>query len=215
MYDRNIAKLRIKELQRFGQPCAVDGCYSPRQKLGKYCEYHDRVNERTGDPEGRTIRKAELAPYFKQALEVVEDHPHNKSITHMVEWIKGLLNQTFKPYRPNTPASRVWLWLYRMNEAGVKPEEVLAVVLGMYLLYEHSPRTFKTHRHFVHQLALRVFRLVPASQVRAWSSGRAYYKYDRVNVGMREYFGWFLVKNIGGHCLAFARHILGWKTFNK
>ncbi|TVM36579.1 hypothetical protein [Oceanidesulfovibrio marinus] len=207
---RRTTRARLDELRRNPRQCEVPGCYAFRQKLGRYCEHHDRVNERTGHPQGRVIRKGELRPYAARAAEFIKEQHQHRGVQAALEWITELLHNAEDPgelHRRSLPSQRVGKWFHKMHLAGITEEEVLATVVGMYLLRELDPRQFKSDRHFRHMLAIRVLRLVPAPFIQAWCQGEGRRLYHRIGVKMREHLADRLNAALGLLALRMAREI--------
>ena len=61
------ARERLAECRKADRTCEVSDCYFPTQKWGRLCDSHDKTEERTGHPDGRTIRVAELQPFIGAA----------------------------------------------------------------------------------------------------------------------------------------------------
>lgn len=95
-----------------------------------------------------------------------------------------------------------------MKARGVTPEEMLAMVTAFYLLQEWHPRAFKSDRHFRHQLANRLLRMVNAPRSEVWQAGERAYRHDRVTVGMRELLATRITSALGVTCLSMARVIV-------
>jgi hypothetical protein len=202
---------RIRKLRAEGLKCEVQGCFKLRQKLGRFCEHHDRVNQRTGHPEGEGVTKFDLKPYHEAALVYIDRHTYVPDIEAGLTWIDRVMGAGKRHPRPWTPLERVSDWFARMREAEVPPQDVLAVIGGMYLMAEVSGFRpgFKDQRHFMHQLAIRVLRLVPAPRFKARNgSGREYWRYAPITVGMREFLGPRLVKALGAVGLRIAREMV-------
>ncbi|TVM18693.1 hypothetical protein DPQ33_04240 [Oceanidesulfovibrio indonesiensis] len=207
---RRDARERLDELRRNPQQCEVPGCYAYRQKWGRYCEHHDRVNERTGHPEGHTIRKGQLRPYAARATEFIQEQHQHRGVQAALEWIEELLANAEDPgelHRSSLPSQRVGKWFHKMHLAGITAEEVLSTVVGLYLLRELDPRQFKSDRHFQHMLAIRVLRLVPAPFIQAWCNGEGRRLYHRIGVKMREHLADRLNAALGLLALRMAREI--------
>ena len=192
-----------------GYPCTVPGCGQPRQRLGQYCKQHDRVNTQTGDPLGQTIRKRDLKPYKEEAFAYIQKHHEHTSIQAALGWIGELIQAARMPvYTPTTKRQRLNEWLCKMRGAAIQPEEVLAVVVGMYLMQECDGRRFRSDRHFKHQWAVRVLRLIPAPFYQGWNKGEGRRYYRPLTVGVRELLAWEFLTALGAFPLRIARRMV-------
>lgn len=190
--------------------CAVEHCFRPAQGIGKFCQQHDKRMEQTGDPQGRTIRKSQLAPYVRTVQAFIGRHRDHPGIVAALAWLEDIIQAAPRgtpPLRTSTPPPiRVALWLSRLKAQGIAPVDVLTVVAAMHLLRDSEPRAFATDRHFRHQTVIRVLRLIPGTPKtpRLGSHGR---NYSRITVGVREHLGGQLLARLGLLCLNIARSI--------
>lgn len=202
---------RALQRRSAGLTCAVRGCWLPVTGLSRYCDDHDRRNQATGHPEGRTIRKADLRPFVKLTAAFIDQHRSHPGISAALDWITARIADAKDPRylsRKSSPEQRVAKWLAKMRREGVDPKDVLAAVAAVYLLREYRPSAFKSDRHFDHQVAIRVLRLVPAPFVDRWTGTKVRRSYDWITVGTREHLSHRLKTALGLLSLRMAREIL-------
>lgn len=202
-------RARVRLVQ--GLTCDVKGCSLPVTGLSRYCDDHDKANERYGHPLGRLTTIGELKPYRTLAREFIDQHHDHPGIRAALDWIARLITETPEPrhiHQRSTPEQRLGRFMGQMRRGGVDPRDFLAVVAGMALLREWRPYTFKSDRHFAHQTAIRVLRLIPAPHVARWSGDKVRRNYDRVTVGARELLSKRLGVALGLLCLRIARTIV-------
>ncbi|MEW5772983.1 MAG: hypothetical protein AB1916_05615 [Thermodesulfobacteriota bacterium] len=187
--------------------CDVPGCWQRRHKFSRYCRPHMKKDEDTGHPLGWTVRKAWLRPWQGEAARFIRDHLHHPDLERPLAHLEAILAQAKRPTVPRTDADKLHLWLSNLREAGVSAQDVLACVVGMYWLQERLPERFKGDRHFRHQLAVRVLRLAPAPNHKAWDKGREYRLYQRIGVKVRELLASVLIRTTGAAPLRIIRAI--------
>lgn len=206
------ARQRLEEVGGRWRLCDVQGCQRQTQKWGKYCEAHDNTNERTGHPDGYTVRVSTLKPYLDMASEFIRDHKGHPAIQAALRWLVVLVYCDRPPVNhlgQNAPPHlRVNRWLDKMKKQGIRPEEMLAMIAAFYLLREDHPRDFKSDRHFNHQLVVRFLRMIRAPWSERWAEGKPYRRYDRVTVKVRELLSRQINEALGLMCLRMARAIL-------
>ncbi len=195
-----------KLARRVGRQCDVPWCHLPVSKFSRYCERHDQVNERTGDPRGHTVRASEVRPYADMARKLIKEQKEHPAISGVLKFLEDYLRSAKPPriiHRGSMTNQRVNHWLAHLHASGVRPEAIFATLIGMMLLREYQPRTFKSDRHFWHQCIVRVLRLAPAP--RGWDMKR---RYPRITVGVREDLAQTLVRSrLGMICWQVAAHI--------
>jgi hypothetical protein len=195
-----------------GRRCEVQGCGLPVQKIGRLCDRHDGIEVRTGHPLGTTIRAGHISHFVKQASRYILANKDHVAIAACLQWLQEYVygQRTRAPeVRPNASArERLSHWLSRLKQAGVYDYELMAVVVALYMLREWEPRTFRSDRHFRHQLALRFVRKAPAPPVLKWRGGAGGLRYDRVSVGTRELLARELEAAIGLICFRIAKLVL-------
>ena len=180
---------------RYGRvDCAVSWCEEPAQKLGSLCEQHDCVNERTGHPEGRTVRASELKAFRRTARKYLRKNRDHPAIKAGLNWLTELVYSRRQLSRgelhPNaTPKERLDRWMHHFSSKSVDPLDMLAVITGMYFMRLYDRGAFKGDRHFRHQLVIRLLRLAPPPRVPKASVNDHGWRYNRITVGVREYLG--------------------------
>lgn len=166
--------------------CAVPNCYQHVNKFSRYCRYHDQVDQRTGHPLGQTISITQLKPYRKIAKEFLNANLEHPGIVNAQVWLVDYLSKATLPRNlsvRSSPDERLQYWRHHLWIRGVESLDILAVLIGMHLLRYYFPQTFKSDRHFWHQLAIRVLRLSRSSIA---PGGHRWHR--RVTVGVRERF---------------------------
>lgn len=174
--------------QRIGKRCSVPGCFNNVNKFSQYCKHHDQVNQRTGHPLGRTVTVGKLAPYKKIAMEFLDEQRDHPAVLSAGDLLINYLSQA-KPRRyisRNAPAwQRIEVWRNRLWTSGVDPiMDIMAVIVGMYLLQYYDSRTFRSDRHFWHQMVIRIFKLSKARK----DAGAGHSYHRRVTVRERDRF---------------------------
>lgn len=200
---------RLAECRRAGRVCEVRSCDLPADRWGRLCAAHDKREEQTGHPKGRTIRVAELQPFIGAArsyLQKNRDHPAIAlALRFLYDLIYGPRRRVEHLPRNATPEDRIGRWLDKMQAQEVHELDALARVVAIYCHREAFPQDFENDRHFRHQLVIRFLRMVRAPRKKRWGSGRAVYRYDRVTVAVREQLGDRLERSLGRLCLQLAR----------
>jgi hypothetical protein len=195
-----------------GRRCEVQGCGVPVQKIGRYCERHDGVNQRTGHPIGTTIRAGQISPFVKRASQYIRKHQDHVAVAACLqllrEYVYAPQSSVAHIHRSATPRQRLDHWLGRLKRAGVFDHELMSVVVALYMLREDQPHVFRSDRHFRHQLALRFLRKAPAPPVLKWRGGTGGLRYDRISVGTRELLARELESGIGLACFRMAKLLL-------
>lgn len=179
---------RERLAQRAGKPCSVQGCPYTVSKFSQYCDHHDRVNERTGHPQGTTVTIGQLRPYRKIAMDFLVDHLDHSGVKSARDFLVRFLSGVAKPPRYTgrrmPPWERLKYWRHSLWTSGVDPLDILAVIVGMFLLRYYGAKTFKSDRHFWHQTTIRVLRL--SKSMKDAGAGHNYHK--NITVGERETF---------------------------
>jgi hypothetical protein len=182
-----------------------------RQKFGRFCHRHDDKMTKTGDPRGRIIRKVEVQPFVALAKAYIVKHQGHPKVAEALTWIERLIYSSGPAPAPRVKASpqdRVLRFLEKMRGKELDPVDALALVVAMFTYREFDPRQFRSDRHFWHQLAIRFLRQVTSGHKPHSKSGVMYCKYDGINVGVREYIGPALNRNLGVLSLTIARMIV-------
>jgi len=174
--------------KRVGKRCSVLGCCHGVNKFSQFCKHHDQVNQRTGHPLGSTITKGQLSSYMDAAREYLGEHQTAQAIVSARNLLVNYLSNA-KPRRylsPKAPAwQRIEVWRHRLWVSGVDPVmDILAVIVGMYLLQYYDSRAFKSDRHFWHQMVIRIFKLSKARK----DAGAGHTYHRRVTVRERDKF---------------------------
>jgi hypothetical protein len=195
-----------------GRRCEVQGCGLPVQKIGRLCERHDGINQRTGHPLGSTILAGQIRPFVKRASRYIRKHKDHVAIAACLEWLREYVNAP-RPHAPEvrrnaSAGERLSHWLSRLKRAGVFDHELMAVIIAMHMLREWEPRSFRSDRHFRHQLAIRFLRKAPAPPVFKWRGGAGGLRHDRISVGTRELLARELEAAIGLACFRIAKLLL-------
>lgn len=178
---------RERLAKRAGKRCAVPGCYHYVRNFSRYCTRHDRVNKRTGHPEGKTVSLGQLRPYRDIARRFLDDNLDHPGVTNARDFLVRFLSGVTPPRSIGSrtpPWERLKRWRHRLWVSGVDPLDILAVIVGMFLLQYYDSRAFKSDRHFWHQIVIRVFRLSKPN--RDAGAGNTYHQ--RITVGEREMF---------------------------
>lgn len=190
--------------------CEVKDCGQLRdgtqdRRWSKYCSYHDKRNEQTGDPRGTTLRRTELRPYVAMVNDTLDLNPNHDGVQVAIAWTAYRMKQaqSRSQRRRQHPRLRADSLFARLRERGVMPYYVLATVTAVWLMREFEPRRFVSDRHFNHQLAKAVFDLAPYLRPDSKNtSGGA-----RPSVGLREYLWSELIDAYGVLPMMLARHI--------
>lgn len=188
----------------YQRSCEVPGCGLPRAKVSRYCEVHDLREQRTGDARGRNIRKSDLKPYAALVSRYIRDYRDHEAIQAALRWLQAFVYRDHPKYdlRPNSrPEHRLSRFLARLKKSAVSPEEMLAAIVGLFLMRANDPLCFPSDKHFRHQVARHFCRLAPAPYNLTYRSGRGAKKYDNLSPPTREYLYSRLVETIGIACL--------------
>lgn len=178
---------RERIAQRAGKGCAVQGCPYAVRNFSLYCQHHDKVNRRTGHPQGQTVSIGQIKSYRKLARDFLDDHPNHPGVIQARDFLVRFLSGVNPPRSvgPRTPPwERLKVWRHRLWTSGVDPMDILAVIVGMFLLRYYQSRFFKSDRHFWHQMVTRILRLSKPS--RDAGAGHTYHR--RITVGERDTF---------------------------
>lgn len=183
----HLLAVRERLNKRVGKQCSVPGCYHYVNKFSQFCKHHDQVNQRTGHPQGRTISIGELKTYRTIAREFLEKNIDHPSVASAKDFLVGFLSDSTPPKSIGArtpPRVRLRYWRHALWSSAIDPLDMLAVIVGMFLLRHYDLRAFRSDRHFWHQTVVRLFRL--AKPIRDAGAGHAYHK--RITVGERELF---------------------------
>jgi len=154
----------------------------------------------------------QISPFIKRASQYIRANQDHATIAATLEWCRSYIHEANAPltevHRNSTSRQRLSHWLSRLKRAGIYDYELIATVVAMYMLREWEPRSFRSDRHFRHQLAIRFIRKAPAPPAYKWRSGTGGLRYDRVTVGTRELLARELEEAIGVACFRIAKLLL-------
>lgn len=190
--------------------CEAKGCSQPRdgtqqRRWSKYCSYHDRRNQATGDPLGKTISRAALRPYVTMVNDTLDLNPGHAGVQAAIAWtayrMKVAQSRSHR-YRQHA-RYRADALFARLRDQKVMPYYVVATVTAIYLMREFDPHRFTSDRHFNHQLAKAVYDLAP--HLRAGSANSSAGR--QLSVGLREYLSAEMRDAFGVLPMMLAKHI--------
>jgi hypothetical protein len=199
---------RLHQIRFDTRRCEAEGCYLNRRRWSPYCSEHEERAKHQGHPHGTGVKLSEVRPYRDKAAEYIAQHRDHPRIARTLEKIERLIysapNTTPVITSKSRPPERVVFWLVRLKRAGIRPDEVLAMIAGMYLLREDSPCRFEDDRHWRFQTVRRVLRLIPNKSEKR---GDGHHASDRttIRVGVYELLGDHLVQVAGPTALEIAQ----------
>ncbi|WP_320174096.1 hypothetical protein [Maridesulfovibrio sp.] len=200
---------RLAHLKANPQHCSVPGCFGYRKNFSQYCQYHDDRNRSTGHPLGKTVTKGELRPYLEKAQTFTEANKNHGALVG-ARIVLGDLLAKAQWHEINHKSKAVWPrvsnWLVTLRNAGVKPSDILTVIIAMFLMQEDEPRRFHNDREFRHSLITRILRL-PSSR-KEWE-GKTIYRKNRITVGVKDFLADRICDSaIGSFALNVARQVI-------
>lgn len=207
---------RIAHRAAAGIRCDAPGCRLYADRIGRYCDAHQKRDERHGHPTAAPIKAAEMRPFVECCRAFIAEQRAHPGVAAALQWI-GETIRSGRPVAPwrvhrKTPAGdRVSGWLAQLAADEVSPEEILATICAVYLLREWAPRRFPRcprDRFFRHQTALRVLRLARGRWLFNEKAQRGTVWRARVTAGTREALGETLVRTLGPLALNAARHLV-------
>jgi len=167
---------RIARLE--GLPrCAVPGCTRPTMVeagvgLGAYhCRYHVQYKARHGSLWCPSIKAGDLRPYVKAASRWIRQNRNNREIAFALQWLRGLLDSAgpvrrTDEIRRKSATERAKVAFARLREAGIKPERLLAIHLGVTANIADDPDSHRVEEYRVVQVAKAVHRLASGTHQR-------------------------------------------------
>lgn len=162
----------MKDNRNVLKGCDIPGCGFLRQGFGRFCQVHDRKEQRTGHPLGTNLLKRELRPYLKLSTAFVRRNVDHPGISAATEWITqwACTACPVTPHRHLKPHLWTHNFRHRFSLQAVEPQRLLSTVFAIYLYREHLPRRFTADRHFNHQVAIAVAKLAPGTDRRGWAT---------------------------------------------
>ncbi|GJD86678.1 hypothetical protein BHAOGJBA_0173 [Methylobacterium hispanicum] len=164
--------------QDFFEKCTVMGCGRPTRRAagtglnGNFCTYHGQRKARFGSPVAPAIRATELSPYVKTALAWIRQHRADPILSLVLLSLRGLLDGA-GPVDPvmnlkrRSAKYRAKVAFARLREAGVKPERLLAIHLGVAALVEDDADSHRICEFRIVQTAKAMHRLASGTH-RRW-----------------------------------------------
>lgn len=195
MKDDLRATARMPE--RAGESCASEGCGREPRTWSRYCTLHARRVYRNRDPNFRTFKARELAPYRSLSDEFMgrlEEHP---AMIAAIAYMDSLL------VSPTLPAA-LRQEMARLRAQGATGREMLAEVLPVFLLMHFNARAAGTDVTATVNLGKRLLgtRPLPSRRTR---KGKAYTTWPRGKV--LETAGQLLRDEVGAFAASFAQRI--------
>lgn len=145
--------------------CEVEGCGLTVYRLSRFCRPHTRQADRTGSPNGRSVTRTELKPFWLASNRFIERHRDHPGVASGLRWVRELMTEATKlpPPKPRTQANSPDALLGVLARPMVLhwdgPEDCLATVFAIFALRRFDSRLFKSDRHFRVQLASRFLSL--------------------------------------------------------
>lgn len=158
--------------------CAVPDCLRPTMAssgvgLAKaHCRYHVQFRARHGSHWCPSYRASDLRPYVQAAALWLRLHRTAPIVVAAIRALDGLLARAGWP----EPARNIRRWpakarakvaFARLREAGIKPERLLAINMGMRALIEDDRGSHRTEEFRQVQVAKAVHRLASGTH-RRW-----------------------------------------------
>jgi hypothetical protein len=144
---------------RMTRICKVRDCGAPAaSRYSPHCRRHKSVLRRQGDPDQSAIRVTELAPFVRLVRLRVARNPDSPLWGHLEDRWRGIAEEAravafsaLRSRHERAAAAEV------MNiDADCSAQEIVVVVLAMFILWRERPARFRSDRAFRLQLARRV-----------------------------------------------------------
>ena len=136
--------------------CAVSGCADKRDRIGKYCRYHNRKQSMFGSPLGRKVKRHEYKTESKLCADFVaaqQSHP-------AIKLAQGYLQQWIEHGAAHPSQSVFNKTLKRLHDHYVTPQTVLSECAALWL-FDQYRKLFKSKEEMVMGLGGLVFWLAP------------------------------------------------------
>jgi hypothetical protein len=161
------------------QGCTIPGCGRPTAKAAgtgfaeHHCRYHVQFKARHGSHWCPTYRAAELKPYATVAREWVRNHRQHPTVAMALAWLEGLLANAGRAemaqnIKRKPAAERAKVAFARLRDAGIAPERVLAIYLGVSALIEDDRGSHRVREFRIVQVAKALHRLASGTH-KSWA----------------------------------------------
>ena len=160
-----------------GQLCSIPGCVRPTMRAANrglavfHCRYHVQFKARHGSHWCPTYKAGELKPYVAAAFRWIEAKRERREVWLALSRLSGLLANAGKVepaqnLKRAPTAARAKVAFARLREAGIKPERMLAIHLGMAALIKDDRGSHGTEEFLLVQIAKALHRLASGTHKR-------------------------------------------------
>jgi hypothetical protein len=185
--------------------CRIPDCCNSTSRWGAYCNAHKSRKRRHGHPLQETITAADLAPFVKVVRARRLRNPEADAWrilaarwTVLMDCCQGIVDV----YMSGVPGQGHQVQAARevlMLSQHVEANDVIDVLMAMYLLQDARPKSFKSDVAFVHQIVRRVRGLTEVN-AGSWfdhSTGRVKRVYRELSPRTAVEMGALLVQALG------------------
>lgn len=138
------------------------GCSSEVEGYSTYCDTHKRRNRRHGHPDQMPVSTKELEPHREQVRQRIAKNAGNPAWSILQQRWNAICDRAASElvlHQSGVPHSRyvaeAMSAITKLSKT-VDPQDVIEVVVAMYLLEDKHPHRFKNHEAFGRQLVRRV-----------------------------------------------------------
>ena len=171
-----------KNLRR---PCAVSGCPDKRDRIGKYCKYHDRKQRTFGSPLGRKVKRYEYKAESKVCADFVAENQEHPAIKLAQEYLK----QWIEHGATHPSATAFNKTLKRLHDHYVTPQDILSECAALWL-FDQYRKLFKSKEEMVMGLGGLVYWLAPVPfRHYTASTGTKVWRYQRLPTKTKRQLG--------------------------
>ena len=165
-------------MNRPPQSCTIPGCSRPTMvtsgvgKAKHHCRYHVQHKARHGSHWHPTYRAADLKPYIVAAGEWLRANASETAVSAAradLDWTLAAAGNVDPAMnlRGQSPATRARVAFARLREAGVSPDRLIAIYLGVSALIEDDWQSHRTREFRIVQAAKAAHRLASGTH-RRW-----------------------------------------------
>jgi hypothetical protein len=158
--------------------CTIPGCGRPTAKAAgtgfaeHHCRYHVQFKARHGSHWCPTYRATELKPYVTVAKAWLRANREHPAVAMALAWLEGLLAnagraEMAQDIKRRPAADRAKVAFARLRDAGIKPERVLAIYLGVRALIEDDRGSHRVREFRIVQTAKALHRLASGTH-KSW-----------------------------------------------
>lgn len=197
-------------------PCKVTGCPSKAGRYSHLCRRHRTLKRLRGAPDQRALTAGKLKPFIKIAHRYMVARPYaDRFLPIFKEVWTQLLHEGTEPLRERERGHAYKR--YELDAAveleGIQTtanlEEILPLVVAIYLFREHSPNFFVSHDAFLVTLQRLVRKSSAGAYEMVWHETRQTYAKKLRGLKMRAAvaLGKWMNENFAPNCGALAVEI--------